>query len=80
MVRPRGVSVAQRDQNRNVFVRKVSVSGGMRTTATWPSGFVHTGIGSREPNASRAQLARMLGLEERDVGERPLWVKAGKEQ
>lgn len=34
----------------------------------------------REPNASRTQLAQMLGLEERDVGERPLWVKAGKEQ
>jgi PhzF family phenazine biosynthesis protein len=34
----------------------------------------------REPTASRAQLAQMLGLEERDIGERPLWVKAGKEQ
>lgn len=34
----------------------------------------------RNPNASRGQLAAMLGLEERDIGERPLWVKAGKEQ
>ena len=28
----------------------------------------------------RAALARALGLEEPDIGERPLWVKAGKEQ
>jgi trans-2,3-dihydro-3-hydroxyanthranilate isomerase len=34
----------------------------------------------REPETSRAALAAMLGLSERDVGERPLWVKAGKEQ
>jgi trans-2,3-dihydro-3-hydroxyanthranilate isomerase len=34
----------------------------------------------RAPDASRAQIARMLGLDEGDVGERPLWVKAGKEQ
>jgi trans-2,3-dihydro-3-hydroxyanthranilate isomerase len=34
----------------------------------------------RAPDASRAQLARMLGLDEQDIGERPLWVKAGKEQ
>jgi trans-2,3-dihydro-3-hydroxyanthranilate isomerase len=34
----------------------------------------------RMPDASRAQLAQMLSLDERDVGERPLWVKAGKEQ
>jgi trans-2,3-dihydro-3-hydroxyanthranilate isomerase len=51
----------------------VQCSGGRWTlqanTPTW-----------RAPTASRAQLAQMLGLEERDVGERPLWVKAGKEQ
>jgi trans-2,3-dihydro-3-hydroxyanthranilate isomerase len=34
----------------------------------------------RAPDASRSQLARMLGLNEQDIGERPLWVKAGKEQ
>jgi trans-2,3-dihydro-3-hydroxyanthranilate isomerase len=34
----------------------------------------------RAPDASRAQLASMLGLDEGDIGERPLWVKAGKEQ
>jgi trans-2,3-dihydro-3-hydroxyanthranilate isomerase len=34
----------------------------------------------RELQVSRAGLARALGLEERDIGERPLWVKAGKEQ
>jgi trans-2,3-dihydro-3-hydroxyanthranilate isomerase len=34
----------------------------------------------RTPNASRAQIAQMLNLDENDVGERPLWVKAGKEQ
>jgi PhzF family phenazine biosynthesis protein len=34
----------------------------------------------RTPDASRAQLAQMLGLDKSDVGERPLWVKAGKEQ
>jgi trans-2,3-dihydro-3-hydroxyanthranilate isomerase len=35
---------------------------------------------SRELDVSRATLAKALGLEERDIGERPLWVKAGKEQ
>lgn len=34
----------------------------------------------REVKESRAELAAMLGLEERDIGERPLWVNAGKEQ
>jgi trans-2,3-dihydro-3-hydroxyanthranilate isomerase len=34
----------------------------------------------REPAESRAELARMLGLTEADMGERPLWVNAGKEQ
>jgi PhzF family phenazine biosynthesis protein len=34
----------------------------------------------REPDAPRSKLAAMLGVSERDVGERPLWVKAGKEQ
>jgi PhzF family phenazine biosynthesis protein len=34
----------------------------------------------RELEASSADLARGLGLEERDVGVRPLWVKAGREQ
>jgi PhzF family phenazine biosynthesis protein len=34
----------------------------------------------RAPTASRAQIAQMLGLDEKDIGERPLWVKAGKEQ
>ena len=34
----------------------------------------------REVQFSRAALAHALGLEERDIGERPLWVKAGKEQ
>ncbi len=34
----------------------------------------------REVQFSRAALAQALGLEEQDIGERPLWVKAGKEQ
>jgi trans-2,3-dihydro-3-hydroxyanthranilate isomerase len=34
----------------------------------------------RECEASREQLANMLGLEAGDIGDRPLWVKAGKEQ
>ncbi len=34
----------------------------------------------RACEASRDQLAAMLGLESSDIGERPLWVKAGKEQ
>lgn len=34
----------------------------------------------RDVAASRATLAAMLGLAESDIGERPLWVKAGKEQ
>jgi PhzF family phenazine biosynthesis protein len=35
---------------------------------------------SRELDIPRATLAAALGLQERDIGERPLWVKAGKEQ
>jgi trans-2,3-dihydro-3-hydroxyanthranilate isomerase len=38
------------------------------------------GASWRELDVSREVLARALGLEERDIGERPLWVKAGKEQ
>jgi trans-2,3-dihydro-3-hydroxyanthranilate isomerase len=34
----------------------------------------------RELDVSRAVLAAALGLQEPDIGERPLWVKAGKEQ
>ena len=34
----------------------------------------------REVKESRPELAAMLGLEERDIAERPLWVAAGKEQ
>lgn len=34
----------------------------------------------RELDVPRARLAAALGLEEGDLGERPLWVKAGKEQ
>jgi len=34
----------------------------------------------RELDGSRSTLAAALGLEARDIGERPLWVKAGKEQ
>ncbi|HEY0683212.1 MAG TPA: PhzF family phenazine biosynthesis protein [Steroidobacter sp.] len=34
----------------------------------------------RELDASRDTLAAMLGVEPSDIGERPLWVKAGKEQ
>jgi PhzF family phenazine biosynthesis protein len=34
----------------------------------------------REVTESRETLAAMLGLEPRQIGERPLWVKAGKEQ
>jgi trans-2,3-dihydro-3-hydroxyanthranilate isomerase len=35
---------------------------------------------SRELDVPRATLAAALGVQERDIGERPLWVKAGKEQ
>jgi PhzF family phenazine biosynthesis protein len=31
-------------------------------------------------DVSRAELAAALGLEEQDIGDEPLWVKAGKEQ
>jgi trans-2,3-dihydro-3-hydroxyanthranilate isomerase len=34
----------------------------------------------RACEASRDQLAAMLGLDTGDIGEQPLWVKAGKEQ
>ncbi|MGC1521984.1 MAG: PhzF family phenazine biosynthesis protein [Steroidobacteraceae bacterium] len=34
----------------------------------------------REVEESRSDLARALGLDAQDIGERPLWVKAGKEQ
>jgi trans-2,3-dihydro-3-hydroxyanthranilate isomerase len=34
----------------------------------------------REPELSRAHLARLLGLTEADVLERPLWVRTGSEQ
>lgn len=34
----------------------------------------------REVDEPRGVLARSLGLDESDIGERPLWVKAGKEQ
>lgn len=34
----------------------------------------------REVDAPKSLLAAMLGLAESDIGERPLWVKAGKEQ
>jgi PhzF family phenazine biosynthesis protein len=34
----------------------------------------------RTPASSRAAIAAMLGLDEADIGARPLWVKAGKEQ
>jgi PhzF family phenazine biosynthesis protein len=34
----------------------------------------------REPGTPPAVLARALGLREDDIGERPLWVKAGTEQ
>jgi trans-2,3-dihydro-3-hydroxyanthranilate isomerase len=34
----------------------------------------------REVEESRSDLARALGLGADDIGERPLWVKAGKEQ
>ena len=38
------------------------------------------GATSRELDVSRDTLAAALGLEVHDIGERPLWVKAGKEQ
>jgi trans-2,3-dihydro-3-hydroxyanthranilate isomerase len=34
----------------------------------------------REFDVDRSSLARALSLEDSDIGERPLWVKAGKEQ
>ena len=47
---------------------------GSRWTLTAP------GATSRELDVPRDALAAALGLELRDIGERPLWVKAGKEQ
>src|ERR1700723_536554 len=38
------------------------------------------GATSRELDVTRAALAAALGLKVSDIGERPLWVKAGKEQ
>ncbi len=38
------------------------------------------GATSRELDVSRDTLAAALGLDVHDIGERPLWVKAGKEQ
>lgn len=38
------------------------------------------GATSRELDVSRDTLAEALGLKSADIGERPLWVKAGKEQ
>jgi trans-2,3-dihydro-3-hydroxyanthranilate isomerase len=38
------------------------------------------GATSRELDVSRDALAAALGLKTQDIGERPLWVKAGKEQ
>jgi PhzF family phenazine biosynthesis protein len=38
------------------------------------------GATSRELDVSRDTLAAALGLEVHDIGDRPLWVKAGKEQ
>ncbi len=34
----------------------------------------------REPEQTRPELARLVGLAETDVAERPLWVNAGREQ
>jgi trans-2,3-dihydro-3-hydroxyanthranilate isomerase len=34
----------------------------------------------RELEEPRSDLARALGLDAQDIGERPLWIKAGKEQ
>ena len=34
----------------------------------------------REPEQTRPELARLVGLSELDVAERPLWVNAGREQ
>lgn len=35
---------------------------------------------TRPPQASRAELAQALGLEEADIGETPLWVDTGSDQ
>jgi len=47
---------------------------GDRWTLTAPA------VSWREFDAPTTQLAAALGLEIRDIGDRPLWVKAGKEQ
>jgi trans-2,3-dihydro-3-hydroxyanthranilate isomerase len=36
--------------------------------------------GSRPVRESRAELAALLGIQEQEVGERPLWVDTGREQ
>ncbi|MGZ5041259.1 MAG: PhzF family phenazine biosynthesis protein [Usitatibacter sp.] len=35
---------------------------------------------SRKPAESKAELAQILGLDESDIGETPLWVSTGREQ
>lgn len=35
---------------------------------------------SRPAEASRAELAAMLGIQEREVGDRPMWIDTGSEQ
>jgi trans-2,3-dihydro-3-hydroxyanthranilate isomerase len=47
---------------------------GDRWTLTAPS------VSCREVDVTRETLARALGLDTGDIGDRPLWVKAGKEQ
>jgi trans-2,3-dihydro-3-hydroxyanthranilate isomerase len=49
-------------------------AGGDRWTLTAPPAT------SRELDVSRETLAEALGINVSDIGERPLWVKAGKEQ
>jgi len=51
----------------------VRARGGHWTLTAFPSS-------SRELDVSRGVLATALGLTEQDIGERPLWVKSGKEQ
>jgi PhzF family phenazine biosynthesis protein len=51
----------------------VRARGGHWTLTAFPNS-------SRELDVSRGVLAAALGLTEQDIGERPLWVKSGKEQ
>ena len=63
-------------------VLRLEMGAGLIAVAARENRWTLTAPGSsfRELEVSRSVLAQALGLEEHDIGDRPLWVKAGKEQ